>query len=35
MSEKDEMEVSESQIAVHWMEEDYLYPPRSSSPKRT
>jgi acetyl-CoA synthetase len=26
MSEKDEMEVSESQIAVHWQEEDYYYP---------
>jgi hypothetical protein len=26
MSKKDEMEVSESQIAVHWQEEDYYYP---------
>ncbi len=26
MSEKDEMEVSEAQIAVHWQEEDYYYP---------
>jgi acetyl-CoA synthetase len=26
MSDKDEMEVSESQIAVHWQEEDYYYP---------
>ncbi len=26
MSEKEEMEVSESQIAVHWQEEDYYYP---------
>ena len=26
MSEKDQMEVSESQIAVHWQEEDYYYP---------
>jgi hypothetical protein len=27
MSEKDEMEVSESQIAVHWQEEDYRQMP--------
>ena len=26
MSEKDEMEVNEAQIAVHWQEEDYYYP---------
>ena len=26
MSDKDEMEISESQIAVHWQEEDYYYP---------
>jgi acetyl-CoA synthetase len=26
MSEKDQNEVSESQIAVHWQEEDYYYP---------
>jgi acetyl-CoA synthetase len=26
MSEKDEIEVSEAQIAVHWKEEDYYYP---------
>jgi acetyl-CoA synthetase len=26
MSEKDQMEVNEAQIAVHWQEEDYYYP---------
>jgi acetyl-CoA synthetase len=26
MSEKDEMEVNEAQIAVHWQEEEYYYP---------
>jgi len=29
MSESQQEQVSESQIAVHWREEDYLYPPES------
>jgi acetyl-CoA synthetase len=28
MSEKEVVETSEAQIAVHWQEEDYFYPPR-------
>ena len=28
-------EVSEAQIAVHWKEEEYFYPPKSSSNRRT
>jgi acetyl-CoA synthetase len=29
VSEDGEQEVSESQIAVHWREEEYVYPPES------
>src|SRR5215472_3415272 len=29
MSDNEEPQVSESQIAVHWREEDYYYPPQS------
>ena len=29
MTENEEPQVSESQIAVHWREEDYYYPPEA------
>ena len=29
MSDNEEPQVSESQIAVHWREEEYYYPPES------
>ena len=29
MSESQQEQVSESQIAVHWREEGYIYPPES------
>ena len=35
MTEKQEPQVSESQIAVHWREEEYYYPPRGFASRRT
>ena len=29
MTESQEAQVSEAQIAVHWREEEYIYPPES------
>ena len=35
VSEDGEQEVSEAQIAVHWREEEYYYPPERSSGRPT